>query len=233
MALALMLTQTAAADNIKDNYKRAFAIGSKYSNKMKYGDVNVHLKHGTHQFWYSVFDGKKQIYKEVDADQNTVTTLAENPEKPRQRPQWQGRQRHWMEVPDEKDGLRMSPDGKVQVFHRDNNLWVRENGQEHALTTNGDSAYYYSAWGSFSADGRYYATVRIKPAPKRYVYYVESSPRNQLQPVLHTQEYAKPGDSLNYRVPVIVEVATGRVTEHSTVLFQHQYQVTMPRWKDN
>ena len=203
MALALMLTQTAAADNIKDNYKRAFAIGSKYSNKMKYGDVNVHLKHGTHQFWYSVFDGKKQIYKEVDADQNTVTTLAENPEKPRQRPQWQGRQRHWMEVPDEKDGMRMSPNGKVQVFHRDNNLWVRENGQEHALTTNGDSAYYYSAWGSFSADGRYYATVRIKPAPKRYVYYVESSPRNQLQPVLHTQEYAKPGDSLNYRVPVI------------------------------
>ena len=233
MALALMLTQTAAADNIKDNYKRAFAIGSKYSNKMKYGDVNVHLKHGTHQFWYSVFDGKKQIYKEVDADQNTVTTLAENPEKPRQRPQWQGRQRHWMEVPDEKDGMRMSPNGKVQVFHRDNNLWVRENGQEHALTTNGDSAYYYSAWGSFSADGRYYATVRIKPAPKRYVYYVESSPRNQLQPVLHTQEYAKPGDSLNYRVPVIVEVATGRVTEPSTALFQHQYQVTMPRWKDN
>ena len=88
MALALMLTQTASADNIKDNYKRAFAIGSKYSNKMKYGDVNVHLKHGTHQFWYSVFDGKKQIYKEVDADQNTVTTLTENPEKPRQRPQW-------------------------------------------------------------------------------------------------------------------------------------------------
>jgi hypothetical protein len=29
MALALMLTQTACADNIKDNYKRAFAIGSK------------------------------------------------------------------------------------------------------------------------------------------------------------------------------------------------------------
>ena len=28
MALALMLTQTASADNIKDNYKRAFAIGS-------------------------------------------------------------------------------------------------------------------------------------------------------------------------------------------------------------
>ena len=231
--VSAMLTQTALADNIKDNYKRAFATGSKYSNKMTHGDVNVHLKHGTHQFWYSVFDGKKQVYKEVDADQNTVTELSENPEKPRQRPQWQGRQRHWMEVPDEKDGLRTSPDRSVQIFCRDNNLWMTKDGDTKPLTTNGDSSYYYSAWGSFSQDGRYFATVRIKPAPKRSVYYVESSPKNQLQPILHKQEYAKPGDSLNYRVPVIVEVATGRVVEPSTALFQSQYNVTAPRWESD
>ena len=231
--VSAMLTQTALADNIKDNYKRAFATGSKYSNKMTHGDVNVHLKHGTHQFWYSVFDGKKQVYKEVDADQNTVTELSENPEKPRQRPQWQGRQRHWMEVPDEKDGLRTSPDRSVQIFCRDNNLWMTKDGDTKPLTTNGDSSYYYSAWGSFSQDGRYFATVRIKPAPKRYVYYVESSPKNQLQPILHKQEYAKPGDSLNYRVPVIVEVATGRVVEPSTALFQSQYNVTAPLWESD
>ena len=228
--LSAVLTQTALADNIKDNYKRAFATGSKYSNKMTHGYVNVHLKHGTHQFWYSVFDGKKQVYKEVDADQNTVTELSENPEKPRQRPQRQGRQRHWMEVPDEKDGMRMSPDRSLQIFCRDNNLWMTKDGETKPLTTNGDSSYYYSAWGSFSQDGRYFATVRIKPAPKHYVYYVESSPKNQLQPILHKQEYAKPGDSLNYRVPVIIEVATGRVVEPSTALFQSQYNVTAPRW---
>ena len=231
MVSAMLTLQHVRAQGTKDDYKRAFAIGSKYSNKMTYGDVKVHLKNGTHQFWYSVFDGKKQIYKEVDADQNTVTTLTENPEKPRQRPQWQGRQRHWMEVPDEKDGMRMSPDRSTQVFCRDNNLWVTANGETKPLTTNGDSSYYYSAWGSFSQDGRYFATVRIKPAPKRYVYYVESSPKNQLQPILHKQEYAKPGDSLNYRVPVIVEVATGRVVEPPTTLFHSQYNVTAPRWE--
>ena len=231
MVSAMLTLQHVSAQGTKDDYKRAFAIGSKYSNKMTYGDVKVHLKHGTHQFWYSVFDGKKQIYKEVDADQNTVTLLPENPEKPRQRPQWQGRQRHWMEVPDEKDGMRMSPDRSTQVFCRDNNLWVTANGETKPLTTNGDSSYYYSAWGSFSQDGRYFATVRIKPAPKRYVYYVESSPKNQLQPILHKQEYAKPGDSLNYRVPVIVEVATGRVVEPPTTLFHSQYNVTAPRWE--
>lgn len=233
MVLALALTQGVSAQdntNIKDAYQRAFGIGSRYSWKMKNGDVNVHLKRGTHQFWYSVYDGKGQVYKLVDADKNTVEVLTENPEKPRQRPEWRGPQRHWMEVPDEKDGFRMSPDGKSQVYLKDNNLWVKLNGEERALTTNGDSTYYYSAWGSFSADGRYYATVRIKPAPKHYVYYVESSPKDRLEPVLHKQEYAKPGDSLNYRVPVIVEMATGRVTEPSTDLFKSQYQVTAPRW---
>lgn len=233
MVLALALTQGVSAQdntNIKDAYQRAFGIGSRYSWKMKNGDVNVHLKRGTHQFWYSLYDGKGQVYKLVDADKNTVEVLTENPEKPRQRPQWRGPQRHWMEVPDEKDGFRMSPDGKSQVYLKDNNLWVKLNGEERALTTNGDSTYYYSAWGSFSADGRYYATVRIKPAPKHYVYYVESSPKDRLEPVLHKQEYAKPGDSLNYRVPVIVEMATGRVTEPSTDLFKSQYQVTAPRW---
>ena len=228
--LSLMLTLSVGAQGTKEDYQRAFGIGSRYSWKMKNGDVNVHLKRGTHQFWYSVYDGKGQVYKLVDADKNTVEVLTENPEKPRQRPQWRGQQRHWMEVPDEKDGFRMSPDGKVQVYQKDNNLWVRQDGQERQLTTNGDSSYYYSAWGSFSADGRYYATVRIKPAPKHYVYYVESSPKDRLEPILHKQEYAKPGDSLNYRVPVIVELATGRVVEPSTELFQHQYQVTAPRW---
>lgn len=233
MVLALALTQGVSAQdntNIKDAYQRAFGIGSRYSWKMKNGDVNVHLKRGTHQFWYSLYDGKGQAYKLVDADKNTVEVLTENPEKPRQRPEWRGPQRHWMEVPDEKDGFRMSPDGKSQVYLKDNNLWVKLNGEERALTTNGDSTYYYSAWGSFSADGRYYATVRIKPAPKHYVYYVESSPKDRLEPVLHKQEYAKPGDSLNYRVPVIVEMVTGRVIEPSTDLFKSQYQVTAPRW---
>lgn len=152
-------------------------------------------------------------------------------------PKWHGgKQRHWMEVPDEKDGQSESPDGDLVIFTRNNNLWTKHRKSKvgaSPLTQNGDSTYYYSSWGSFSPDGKYYATVRIKPAPKRYVYYVESSPQGQLQPILHKQEYAKPGDSLNYRVPVIVNVETGKVIEPSTELFQSQYNVTAPRWDSN
>ncbi len=225
----LPLSAQQLAQATKDDYQRAFGLSRLYSWKVKNSDVNVHRKGDGHTFWYSVYDGEKTIYKEVDADKNTVTLLNENPEPPRHRGP-QGPQHHWMEVLDEKDAVVSSPDNKLHIFQRDNNLWKRSEDSEQPLTTNGDSAYYYSSWGSFSADGRYYATVRIKPAPKRYVYYVESSPKTQLQPILHKQEYAKPGDSLNVRVPVIVEVATGRVIEPSTDLFPKQYQVSVPRW---
>ena len=238
-AVVLLTVTTATAQGTVDDYKQAFATRGKYSGKMIGGDVRAHLKRGEdHKFWYSVYDGKETVYKEVDAEQQTVTLLKENPEPPRRRPEWRGPQRHWMEVPDEKDGLRRSPaDSTLTVFHRANNLWTRRDGTEKPLTTNGDSTYYYSAWGTFSPDGRYFATVRIKPAPKHYVYYVESVPTprwgraaGSVEPVLHKQEYAKPGDSLNYRVPVVVEMATGRVVEPSTELFSHQYQVSAPQW---
>ncbi|MCR4602943.1 MAG: S9 family peptidase [Prevotella sp.] len=242
LVLPLLLGSTVMAQGTLADYQRANALRGKYSGKMAGGDVSVHRMRDSHKFWYSVFNGDSTVYKEVDAEHNTVTLLPGNPEQPRRRGGWQGPQRHWMEVPDEKDGWQVSPvDSSLVVFHRDNNLWTRQGKEEKPLTTNGDSAYYYSAWGHFSPDGRYYATVRIKPAPKRFVYYVESMPPRghrqgefgAVEPVLHKQEYAKPGDSLNYRVPVVVEVATGRVTEPSTDLFRHQYEVSAPRWDDN
>ena len=228
LLLAFLMQTAAMAQGTVEDYQRAAAVRGKYSLKMANGDVNAHVRRGEHKFWYSVYDGQKQVFKEIDADNNTVTILPENPEKPR--PHRHGTQRHWMEVPDEKDGIQTSPDKKWQIFHRANNLWLTKDGKEQQLTTNGNSTYYYSAWGSFSPDSRYFATVRIKPAPKHYVYYVESSPKDQLQPVLHKQEYAKPGDSLNYRVPVIINIETGHVVEPSTDLFDKQYYVSAPKW---
>lgn len=213
-----------------DDYKRAFGIRGKYTGKMTHGDVRAHVVQGKHQFWYSVTTAEGVVHKLVDCDSLKVSKFTP-PEEPKHH---HGPTRHWMEVPDEKDGVVKGPDGQSEIYHKDNNLWIRSIGSAvggKSLTSNGDSTYYYSSYGTFSPDGRYYATVRIKPAPKRYVYYVESSPSDQLQPKLHKQEYAKPGDSLNYRVPVVVDVANGHVTEPSTELFAHQYYVDAPSWE--
>lgn len=236
LALIALAVDTVSAQGTIEDYKQAFATRGLYSGKMLYGDVKVHPIRDTSKFWYSVTTDTGTVYKEVDPGNNTVTILDGNPESRGPRHQWNGPRRHWMEVPDEKDGFSVTPDKSQAIVTRNNNLWIGNNTEPSSftplrqLTTDGDSTYYYSSYGSYSPDGKYYATVRIKPAPKHYVYYVESSPKNQTQPILHKQEYAKPGDSLNYRVPVIVEVATGRTIEPSTELFRSQYDVTAPRW---
>ena len=65
---------------------------------------------------------------------------------------------------------------------------------------------------------------------KRYDYYVESSPSDQLQPILHKQEYAKPGDELPQKEPVIIDVATGRKVQADTHLLENQYSLDWFRW---
>jgi len=263
------------AQGTLDDYRRAFGLRSQYAWKTKNTNVRVHPIGDTHRFRYSVWDGEKELFKEVDADKQTVIILPEDQAKthlqhgthPQPLPRGGKSEHHWMEVLDEKDGVQVSPvDSTIKIFHKDNNLCISTPlpsggvGGWSQLTTDGRPDNYYSSWGSFSSDGKYYATVKIKPAPKRYVYYVESSPatpdgspgsigeliqpqpyrteagegvQNFIQPLLHKQEYTKPGDSLNYRVPVIIEVATGRVIEPSTKLFAHQYYVSAPRWNAN
>lgn len=143
------------------------------------------------------------------------------------------KQRHWMEVDDEKDAEPVaSPDGRYTAFVRENNIWVRETatGKERQLSVDGTLGNYYSAYIRWSPDGKKVAACKIRPAEKRYVYYVESSPSDQLQPKLHKQEYAKPGDELRFKVPCIFDVETGRAIVPSTELFGSQYDLWDPDW---
>lgn len=150
-----------------------------------------------------------------------------------ERPKRSGRQRHWMEVDDEKGhGPVPSPDGKQVAFIRNDNVYVSDSDgrNERALSNDGTLGNYYSSYIQWSPDGRYVCSNRIRPAEKRYVYYVESAPKTQLQPILHKQEYAKPGDELMVKVPCLFEVSSGRAVIPSTELFAHQYELRGPQW---
>lgn len=141
--------------------------------------------------------------------------------------------RHWMEVDDEKGGGPVtSPDGKWVAYVRENNVWVREKatGRERQLSYDGTIGFYYSSYIRWSPDSRKLVSYKLRPAEKRYVYYVESSPSDQLQPRLHKQEYAKPGDELTFKVPCIFHVETGKAVVPSTELFSRQYALLAPQW---
>lgn len=142
-------------------------------------------------------------------------------------------QRHWMETDDEKDFPPVpSPDGRYEAFIRNHNVAVRDKatGKVRELSTDGCEGNYYSAYIQWSPDSRHVAACRLRPAPKHYIYYVESSPADQLQPRLHKQEYTKPGDELPFRVPCIFDVETAEATVPATDLFERQYLLWGLRW---
>lgn len=229
-----LVALAANAQGTVQDYKNAYAIRGKYSNKMINGNVTAHQR-GENNFWYSTFNGDSTVYFEVNSKTGEKTQI-DNPERRRRPNNRSGNQHHWMEVLDEKDGRAESPVNRnTFIVHKNNNLFLVAEGKEDIqLSFDGVDTCYYSSWGSWSKDGKYYATVKIKPAPKRYVTYTLSSPTYQVQPVYSNQEYAKPGDSLNYRIPVVIDVENRKVIEpKSTELFASQYRVDAPAWDEN
>mgnify|MGYP001522251582 FL=1 len=147
-----------------------------------------------------------------------------------------GPQRHWMEVDDEKGaGPIASPDGTKEAYIKNDNVYVRDRatGAEKQLSLDGTLGNYYSSYIRWSPDNKKVAAMKIRPVEKRYVYYVESSPADQLQPKLHKQEYAKPGDELPFKVPCIFDVESGKVVIPDTELFDSQYDLFGPEWNDD
>ena len=172
-----------------------------------------------------VYEGKRWCF---DIRRNRLTDEGQLPAP--------GRQRHWMEVDDEKGGAPVtSPDGKYVAFIKNDNICVREvaTGKETQLSQDGTPGNYYSSYIQWSPDSKLVAAFRIRPAQKRYVYYVESSPADQLQPKLHKQEYAKPGDELAFKVPCIYGVENSKRLIPSTDLFSHQYEIYALQWNSD
>lgn len=168
---------------------------------------------------------RKNHFWEYNIKKNTLKDLGEVPA-PKEYP-------HWMVVDEEKDWEPVtSPDGKYEAFIRNYNVAVRNlaTGEVRELSNDGALGHYYSAYIQWSPDSRYVTTKKIRPAEKHYVYYVESSPKDQLQPKLHKQEYAKPGEELNFYHPCIFEVETGKASIPSKELFDHQYAINGLRW---
>jgi hypothetical protein len=76
---------------------------------------------------------------------------------------------------------------------KSNNLWLRETAtkQEFALSADGTADDYYDRDVCWSPDSTRLAVMRVKRAQEHKVHFVESSPKDQLQPKLYTIDYLK------------------------------------------
>ncbi|BDU73199.1 S9 family peptidase [Mesoterricola silvestris] len=100
-----------------------------------------------------------------------------------------------------------SPNGCYVARVEASNVVVRTLGGKvvHA-TTDGVASNPYTGAVDWSPDSRRLVAQRATVVPLHRVTFVESSPRDQVEPRVHTQDYAKPGDPLPVVRPVLVDV---------------------------
>lgn len=253
--ILISFTVNAFSQGKVEDYNRAWNLRKEYNGKVKNANVQARPLSEPHKFVYTLeVDDTTQTFV-IDAETNTVEPYKEEGDGERnnrwgdRRPRgdwggfggplqggeqrkltWHQQQHHWMTVDPENDECGDTHLNRDLVLSwKQNNLFLGE----RQLTTDGVDTFYYSIHATLSPDGKYIATTKIKPAPKHMITYVNSSPRDQVQPKYRELQYTKPGDSLNYRVPVIIELETGKVNVPSTALFEYQYEVSAPHWDEN
>lgn len=241
------IAQHINAQGTADDYRRAYSLGGKFSGARVWHwahDVAWKDSSATYHYYIDTPEGRRYVVGNADDGMLTVYSTEHERDsvtgrKPRQaqKPQF-GRQhrRHWMEVDEEdKAWPVLSPDGKTEAYIEGYNVVLHEAGKPYTvkrvLTQDGSPGDYYSNRIFWSPDSRYIMVYRRQPVPKRYVYYVESSPKDQLQPILHKQEYAKPGDRLPQRTPVIIDTRTGNRVEADMSVCGNQYELGGFRWQ--
>jgi dipeptidyl aminopeptidase/acylaminoacyl peptidase len=125
-------------------------------------------------------------------------------------------------------------DGKWDAIIENFNVFLRPAGTTQAalpLSFDGSEGNYYTfrsiAW---SPDSKRLVAYHVRPGYNREVYYVESSPADQVQPKHSTMAYRKPGDALDIAYPALFNIASRQEIEIDHALFPNAYSITPPTW---
>jgi len=136
--------------------------------------------------------------------------------------------------PPADSAVRRSPDGQHEAYIENFNVHVRATGARTGLplTYDGSEGGAYTLQSlTWSPNSAKIAVYRVTPGYRRIVRYVESSPTDQLQPKYMERVYAKPGDVLDERDPVLIDVASKHVVQVEHALFPNPYQLLQLTWR--
>jgi len=112
------------------------------------------------------------------------------------------RERHRSRREHPPRGSWKSPDGRWEVALRGDSVVLRRGDEERELAKS-DAQGKFSGEPVWAPDSSRFALWKVNDVPERKVHYIESSPKDQLQPKHFTRDYPKPGDAIDTRAPWI------------------------------
>ncbi len=127
-----------------------------------------------------------------------------------------------------------SPDSLWVAYIKNSNVYVHPKDkpkEERQLSVDGAPGHYYSANIAWSPDAKKLAVNKVRPNTPRTIYFVESSPADQLQPKLQQRDYLKPGDALPQYQPTVFVVETGTSFTVDPALIDNQYSLSRLEWR--
>lgn len=129
-------------------------------------------------------------------------------------------------------GSWLSPDGKQRVVVDAGKLLLRDeagDGERVLLEKIDDGVFRDSPL--WAPDSSRFVIWKTKPVALRQVHYVESSPKNQLQPKNFTRSYPKPGDELDTRAPWTFFIDGREPLKPDLLLIKDPFQCRKLAWR--
>ena len=125
-----------------------------------------------------------------------------------------------------------SPDGSwIAKIHKHNVQIVETStGTIHDLSKDGIAQDAYEQRFYWSADSKKLAVLQVKRPQKRVVEFVESSPKKQLQPITHQQDYVKPGDEIDHPRPRLFDIPSLKPITINDSQFPNPWSLSDFRW---
>lgn len=134
---------------------------------------------------------------------------------------------------DQNDKPVLSPDSAWTAYIKNYNLYIRseKTKKEAQLSYDGSEGDYYSGYVQWSPDSKKLVSNKVRANQKHLIYFVRSSPEDQLQPKLESRDYLKPGDALPLRRPQLFLVEAQKHIPIDDALFSQQYNISRIDWR--
>ncbi len=124
-----------------------------------------------------------------------------------------------------------APRPSLELFVREHDVWSRSpTGDEQQLSRTGTAADPFHRPEHRSPDGMKALGFQSEVGDDRRLHLIESAPKDQLQPKLHSQRYRKPGDRIERPRPRLFDLARGVQIEIDEVAFTDAWSIDHVQW---
>ena len=172
------------------------------------------------------------VGKRFRCDLKTYELTEDSPEQPKEEAKSPTREYEYRRPSPQDAPETEASEIQWEAFIKDHNVHLRakDGGEERALTTDGTEDDSYQSRIAWSPDRTKFVVMRRAKGEEHRVYLIESSPKDQVQPKLHSHHYQKPGDRISITKPHLFDVIECREIPIDDELFPNPWSLGDVRW---